>query len=342
MTAAVGDDVDVLARNLVIAVSRAVRLSMLHRLENDAIAATAAGLIDAVGACLAGAGGAVVKCGADGVFVNGQLVRPIGEVVESAERLQKHLVRLGVETLVFGAVPDDAGVRALLAAFQACGPGNAGPLFELALPGFAARKPGAHGKGGARDGRAAVVDAVVDVVVACAELRRGHGKKTAALRKALQRLADGVGPAHADGDAALAGALSGLSDDADRGAAVACLVLLCALRAGRSGKDAVALAFVAALALPHGSLDDVAAAAQLPTSLAPALSALRLSLWQAQARPGSAPQRARGFAAVVVAADVAAAALVRDRSWDGVARALAHHGDRFDADDAAAVFALAG
>lgn len=325
------DVVDVLARNLVIAVSRAVRLSMLHRLENDAIAATAAGLIDAVKASLDGAGGAVVKAGADGVFVNGQLVRPIGEVVESAERLQKHLIRLGVETLIFEAVPDDAGVRAMLSAFQACTPGNAKPLFDLQVPGLRARKPGQGVGGGAKDGRVVVVNAVVDVVVALQDLRLGRSKKTASLRKALQRLADVA----AKDEAALVGALTGLDDD-DRGAAVAAIVLVCALRGGCSGKDAVALAFVAGLAFPHASLDDVAAATALPTSLAPALCALRLDLWQSQSK------KAVGFAAVVAAADVTAAALARGKSWSAVAMALAQFGARFDERDAAAVNALTG
>ncbi len=323
------DDVDVLARNLVIAVSRAVRLSMLHRLENDAIAATSQGLRDAVGEALGGAGGAVVKCGPDGVFVNGQLVRPIGEVVESAERLQRHFLRLGVETLAFDAVPDDDGVRRMLAAFQACGPGNARPLFALEVPGLRARAPGQGGPGASNDARAVVVGALVAVVAALEDLRLGRSRRTAPLRRALQRLATVV----ACDEGAVTGALCALDDD-DRGAAVATLVLVSALRGGSGTKEAVALAFCAALALPHGTLDDVIAAAALPTPLAPALCALRLELWQ------STQKSAAGFAAVVTAAEVAAAALSRGKSWQAVALALAEQQNRFVAADAAGIAAL--
>lgn len=323
---------DLLGKNLVIAVSRAVRLSLLHRLENDAIAATSLFLRDAVSAAHAQASAAVVKAGADGVFVNGKLVRPIGEVQESAERLHKHFVRLGVETLAFDVVPDDAAVLALLGAFQACTPGNAAPLLTLAVAGIRARAPGQAGVSAGVDGRDRAAAALADVATALDDLRRGRSHRSAALRKALQRLVDASSGAGAD--AIVAGAVCGL-DDGDRGAGVAALVVLAALRAGRSPKDAVDVGFLAALASPHASIDDVAAAASLPTTLAPALTALRLALWQATRQP------VQGFAAVVAAAEVAAKGLALGESWEAVAMQLAQHAE-INLDDAAAIAGLSG
>jgi hypothetical protein len=330
---------EITARNLVIAVSRAVRLSMLHRLENDAIAATSQNLRDAVAESLGQTGGAAVKVGGDGVFVNGALVRALGEVAESAERLQKHFARLGVETLAFSQVPDDAGVRALLQAFQACTAGDARPLFALELPGLKARAPGQGGDGVA-DENTRVVGAFVDVVVAVDDLQAGRVRRTAPLRRGLQRLSDiaGAAPERLLGliGASLLGDRRAPGAKNDVAAAAAALVLLTVLRGGRPQKEAVALAFLTALAGSHSSVDDVVAAGALLTDKGPAVAALRLELMV------SARNRtpATGFAAVVAAAEIAVSGWANGGSIDAARAALAQsRGIAFD-DDAAAVLAL--
>lgn len=318
------------ARLLVIAVSRAVRLSMLHRLENDAIATTVAGLREAVEQSLVDGGGAVIKVGGDGVFVNGALVRAIGEVAESVERLHGDFQRLGVGTLAFTAVPDAAGVRALLGAFQACTAGNAAPLFALAVPGVRSWPAGQSG-GGRDDQRSRLIAAFADVIVNVEDLRVGRVKRLAGLRRALQRLADDV----AGAEATVLGLIVALEDDVDgRAVRVAALVLLVALCGGRSKKDAVAWGLLAARAAPHADIDDVAAAGGQGLALTPALVALRLELLTA--RPP------RGFAAIVAAAEVSVAAWLQNGTRGAALEALrSARGIRFDDDGDAVAITIA-
>lgn len=160
-------------------------------------------------------------------------------------------------------------------------------------------------------------------------------------RPVEQRKSAAVALMRFEGDAAkaaLRAAFTTVKSDELKGAigsvAVAVLVLVCALRAGRTKKEAVALAFIAGLALPHQTLDDVAAAAALSTAQAPILCALRLGLWQTRQQP------AHGFAGLVAAAEIAAVGLVSGKSWGAAAMLLEQQAARFDAKDGAAIVAL--
>ncbi len=265
---------DELGRQVVIHLSRAMRIASMHQLGNDAVGATVQGLMTALAAAAQDAGAMSVQVNGDAVFYNRLLVKPRGDAAEATNHLRRTFERLEISEIRLAGAPTLGLVMAFLAAFKTAGEPGATPLSALQLDGLVVRRSDETKRGRDIDVRRNVARCYAQLQVLAGasfdRVREGRAPQLGRLRRGVQALID-AGAGHSSLMIGLACTVDFNVDEAGHATAVTALVLVMGERLGLSRVEQASLGLKALL---HEAGAVVIPAESSTTAIAPRIGAL--------------------------------------------------------------------
>jgi hypothetical protein len=265
---------DELGRQVLIHLSRSMRIASMHQLGNDAVGATVQGLMTALAAAAQDAGAMSVQVNGDAVFYNRLLVKPRGDAAEATNHLRRTFERLDISEIRLAGAPTLGLMMAFLAAFKTAGEPGATPLSALQLDGLVVRRSDETKRGRDIDVRRNVARCYAQLQVLAGasfdRVREGRAPQLGRLRRGLQALVD-AGAGHSSLMIGLACSVEFNVDEAGHATAVTALVLVMGERLGLSRVEQASLGLKALL---HEAGAVVIPAESSTTAIAPRIGAL--------------------------------------------------------------------